>query len=260
MELTAVADYRPLRDQSGFLLEGLAEDFTVFQPIRDTHVWESHIIALLERIIRPGFLCFDVGANIGAITLPLSRLASEGWVHAFEASPTAYTLLTRNLAANAVTNVTAVNAAIAERSGDTTEIWTSNAVELGCAHLTSSEHGRFGTCEQVKTLALDSYHLGPVDFMKMDIEGAENEALKGASCLLSADRPILLIEYNPTCIEWYSRAASRRALYDTLTAFYPRIEIIGPAGVLEPVTSWEALDRELTAYLYRDLLCTHSSL
>src|SRR6187200_2029576 len=92
MEQTAVTEYKPFTDREAFRLEGLAEDITLFQPIRDSQIWEPHVIALLERIIRPHFLCFDVGANIGAITLPLSHLASKGHVHAFEASPTAWTL------------------------------------------------------------------------------------------------------------------------------------------------------------------------
>jgi hypothetical protein len=43
-----------------------------------------------------------------------------------------------------------------------------------------------------------------------------------------------------------------------LTALYPRIEIIRPNGTLQPINSWDDLDRALTKHTWRDLLCTHS--
>jgi hypothetical protein len=62
------------------VLYGLKEDLTVFGPIESGGTWEPHLIAVLRRIIRPDFVCRDVGANIGAITLVLSRLARDGAV------------------------------------------------------------------------------------------------------------------------------------------------------------------------------------
>jgi len=119
-------------------------------------VWEPHVIAVLERIVKPAWVCLDVGANIGAITLPLARLASAGHVHAFEASPTAFELLKRNIASNGLTNATPVNAAITNLTGDTVEIFSTGA-DFGWAHMTSSDTGRFGTREEVQTLALDDF-------------------------------------------------------------------------------------------------------
>jgi protein-L-isoaspartate O-methyltransferase len=140
---TAHAEYRPLAGHE-FDLEGLDGDATVFQPIQRSHVWEPHVMALLERIVQPDFVCLDVGANIGAITLPLARLASKGRVYAFEAAPATFDLLKRNIAGNALDNVTAEHAAITARSGDTVEIFTIGD-QLGWGHQANSESGRTGT-------------------------------------------------------------------------------------------------------------------
>lgn len=256
---TARAHYKPFPQQAEFLLEGLADDITVFQPIRDSHVWEPHVIAVLERVVQPGFVCLDVGANIGAITLPLARLASDGHVHAFEASPMAFEILTRNITSNGLTNATPVNAAITNMSGDTVEIFSTGA-DLGWAHITSSETGRFGTREEVRSLALDDYgFFGKCDFIKMDVEGGEIKALRGAMRMIQQHHPVLVIEYNPAPAEWFA-GRSRRALYDVLTALYPYINIIGPNGELQPVTEWDLLDQALTEHTWKDLLCTYSSL
>jgi len=251
---TATANYKPLKNQPAFQLEGLAEDVTVFQPVRDSGVWEPHVIAVLERFVKPHFVCLDVGANIGAITLPLARLATKGMVYAFEASPTAHELLRRNIVSNGIVNAAANNAAITEHSGDTVEMFSTEA-ELGCTHMTSSHLGRGGNREEVRTLALDDYGISRVDFIKMDVEGAEIKALQGASRILESQKPILVIEYNPVPAGWFA-GNSRRQLYDVLTKLYPKISIIGPGGELQDVIDWDHLDGELKVHTWRDLLCT----
>ena len=261
---TARAPYQPLwnlrgePEQTIFTIEGLAGDATVFQPIRDNKRWEPHVVAVLERIIQPDFVCLDVGANIGAITLPMAHLASSGHVYAFEASPTAYELLQRNIAGNGLKNATAVNAAITDHSGDKAEIFWSDQA-LGCAHMADQAGHRTGTREEVRTLALDDYgfRLDRVDFIKMDVEGGEAAALAGCRRLLKEYRPPMIIEYNPAPMEAYN-SKPRRELYDVLTALYPRIEIITfPHGILDPVPDWEHLDQALHTHTYCDLLCTH---
>jgi FkbM family methyltransferase len=252
---TAKTQYKPLRGRGAFVIEGLAADNTVFHAIRDTQLWEPHVIAAIEKVVKPDFVCLDVGANIGAITLPLARLASKGMVYAFEASPTAAELLSRNVQNNGFENVRVANLAITERTGDTVEMFSTGA-ELGCAHMTSSELGRSGNREQVRTEAIDDMvDINPVDFIKMDVEGGEIKALEGASRLIEARHPILVIEYNPVPAGWFA-GNTRRQLYDVLTGLYPRISIIGPGGELQRVIDWDHLDGELAVHTWRDLLCT----
>jgi len=244
--------YRPFATGEPFVIHGLEQDETVFRPIQRDHIWEPHLIAVLERIIRPGFVCMDVGANIGAITLPLARLASSGHVHAFEASANAAGLLRSNVVYNGLTNVTIVQKAIAKESGGMTDLFTVPG-QLGTAHQ-AIEFGRDGERQQVETLALDDYGVSHVDFIKLDIEGSEIAALSGARKLIEGSLPILAIEYNPVPAAWFA-GSERHSLYEVLTGLYPRIEIIGEGGTLQPVSAWAELDQALTKHVWRDLLC-----
>lgn len=235
-----------------FILHGLAEDQTVFAQIAQTGTWEPHVLAALQRVIRPEFVCLDVGANIGAITLVLARLAHRGSVHAFEASAQAAALLRKNVTDNGLANVTVVERAVSRRSGEVVELYTVPD-QLGTAHL--SDHlGRDGHMQRVETISLDDYPISRVDFIKLDVEGAEIPALAGARGMIARDRPMLTIEYNPAPAAWFAQA-SKRALYDLLAEIYPNISIIRAAGALEAVTSWDVLDSALPEGTWCDLLC-----
>src|SRR5205823_7493131 len=82
-------------------------------------VWESRQTRAVKRIVRPGDVCFDVGANIGWYTLLLSQLASPGGqVHAFEPDARAYHQLEENARLNiGAINVRIHNIALGEAPG-----------------------------------------------------------------------------------------------------------------------------------------------
>ena len=241
---------------SPFVLYGPTNDQSVFGQIDSSGEWEPHLVAALRRLVRPDFSCVDVGANIGAITLVLARLAHRVTVHAFEASAESVRLLRRNISENLLTNVVVMQRAVAERTGETVELYTT-AGQLGTAHLTTGL-GRTGDSQQVQTIALDDYPLFRVDLMKIDIQGSDIAAIKGARNLIEKHRPILIVEHNPAPAAWFA-GVSERALYDTLTSLYDNIAIISQGGVLVPVPSWEALDAALPAGAWCDLLCTASA-
>jgi FkbM family methyltransferase len=76
-------------------------------------VWEPSITSYLTRTLGPGDVVIDIGANVGYDTLLASRLVGPaGEVHAIEASPFIYGLLTENLALNQAANVTRYHAAV----------------------------------------------------------------------------------------------------------------------------------------------------
>jgi FkbM family methyltransferase len=133
----------------------------------------DHAIAL-PRIITPGSIAYDVGANVGFYTLALSRLVGEsGHVFAFEPAARSVYFLRRHLELNNIGNVTVVQTAIADRTG-----------------LVSFDGWRVGTEKSyvVPTMSLDEFVAAghpPPSFIKMDIEGVEKLALEGATSLLS---------------------------------------------------------------------------
>jgi len=136
--------------------------------------YEQDHVSALEKIIRPGMVAYDVGANAGYYTLALSRLVGKaGRVYSFEPDARNAHLLRRHVELNQLQNVVFVQAAVSEGIG----LVPFTGWEL----VDSSSY-------IVPSISLDSFIAegNPIpDFIKMDIEGAEAAALRGATNLLS---------------------------------------------------------------------------
>lgn len=163
--------------------------------------WEPRLARALRRLIKPGDLCVDVGANLGWYTLVLSDLVgSAGRVYAFEPDPRAFARLTENLALNPdAVNVVLEPCAVGARSGEV-------ALHLGESDLYSSvfvDQARGGTPHRAPMVSLDEYvrtkGVPRVDFVKCDAEGAELEVFRGGEATLGtgARPPMLQLEVNP---------------------------------------------------------------
>ena len=141
---------------------------------------------LVERLVRPGMTVYDVGAQAGFYTLTFSRLVGEaGRVIAFEPCFRALPYLLEHIRLNKLTNVQVVQAAVGGTPGlggfsDGLGRCQNRLIDNGADLL-------------VPVLSLDTAGLPPPDLIKMDIEGGESQALKGARNFLSAHRPIILI-------------------------------------------------------------------
>jgi FkbM family methyltransferase len=137
---------------------------------------EDHAPAL-RQVVRPAMVAYDLGANAGFYTLALSRLVgASGRVFSFEPDARNAYLLRRHIDLNGLQNVTVVQAAI------------SNSTRLvpfsGWQVVQKSTY-------LVPSVSLDEFIAAgnpAPDFVKMDIEGAEVEALEGAGSLLSKVR------------------------------------------------------------------------
>ena len=151
--------------------------------------YELHKQLLVARAIAPGMTVYDVGANVGLYTLLASVLAGPaGKVHAFEPVPRNFEILEQHVRINRIQNVFATRAAVASGSG-----LRSFAVagDYAMGHL--AEQGDF----QVRTLTLDGYFRdtgSPAPaVIKIDVEGAEAEVLRGGHQLLLNYQPTIFL-------------------------------------------------------------------
>jgi FkbM family methyltransferase len=136
-----------------------------------------------DAALRPGDTVVDVGAGIGDDALVFSRLVGEtGHVFAIEAHPRTFRCLVKTIAANGLSNVTAIHAALSDADGEimisTTDNFLSASVVAG---------GR-ATPVKARTLdgLLDELRRPAPSFLKMNIEGAETAALLGMRRTLGA--------------------------------------------------------------------------
>ena len=155
--------------------------------------YEPAVIRAIQQHVLLGWTVLDLGAHIGYYTLLLAELVGpEGKVMAFEASPEIFAVLKENVHLNECSNVVLENRAVAA-SSRRLALRRNDAYPLSAT--SSILSGRVAV--EVEAVALDQL-LGSgfdrVAFIKMDVEGAEAEALQGMRELLRRDHPLLLIE------------------------------------------------------------------
>lgn len=144
---------------------------------------------LFMRAVRPGGVVYDVGAHVGFYTLLASVLVgTRGRVVAFEPFARNLGYLRRHLELNRTTNVTVVEAAVCDHDG---------MVRLRDGPGSSQVHVDNSGTLSVRAVTLDGlvyqHHLPPASVIKMDIEGSEAAALRGAMRLLKEKRPLLFL-------------------------------------------------------------------
>jgi FkbM family methyltransferase len=144
--------------------------------------YERHVQTLFREKVRPGAIVLDIGANVGFFTLLASKLVgTAGHVHAFEPFPRNLYFLERHIRMNSLSNVTVHSLAITSQSGAARFERGENASQARLAD---------GGGIPIRTASLDDLLSDKVvrapDFIKMDIEGAEGDALRGATMLLGA--------------------------------------------------------------------------
>src|SRR5262249_36182110 len=151
-------------------------------------VYEPFETGLLQNQLRPGDVVVDVGANIGYYTLLFARcVGPRGRVFAFEPDQTNFDLLRRNVERNGYTNVTLVRKAVAAQSG---KLRLYLCEDNKGDHRTYDSHDGRPSLE-IDAVSLDDYFAGErgsIALIKMDIQGAEEGALRGMRRLL-ADNP-----------------------------------------------------------------------
>ena len=149
-------------------------------------------IAVFRQIIKPGAVVVDVGANIGCHTVFFSQaVGTDGSVFAFEPQRPIFHILCGNVALNRQLNVITHQAGLGRESGFLAAPPLDYAEENNFGGM-SLEAAQLG--ERVPVMRLDSLKLTACDFIKIDVEGMEEEVLWGATATLATHNPVLYVE------------------------------------------------------------------
>lgn len=156
--------------------------------------WEPESQQLFREIIKSGWVVYDLGANNGIHSLLFSVLVGKtGRVFSFEPLETNCKEIEQNASLNNITNISIVQAAVSDKSGET-------VFHLGLHDKQGSLVGigrESGVDIRVRLIKLDEFiesgNPAP-DFLKIDIEGAESLALAGFSKQVGLKRPVFFIE------------------------------------------------------------------
>jgi len=156
--------------------------------------WEPELQKLMVKVISPGDVVYDAGANYGIHSLLMSRLVgATGIVCAFEPHPRIHASCAENVALNSLNNVRLFNAALGALDGEVDYVEGHNEAT---GHVATS--ARIGSEIAVRCATIDSLvaeqTVPPPDFIKIDVEGFEGNVLTGAALTVHRYFPTLAID------------------------------------------------------------------
>lgn len=149
---------------------------------------DQYALPIVLQYIQKGDTVVDAGAFIGDHTTAyLAGVGLEGEVWAFEPNPEAFECLKHNCPTAKCRNI-----GLSDTAG---VVGLVKDVNGGASHLSSVGEGK------IKTMMLDSLNLSRLDFFKLDVEGYECLALRGAINTITKHRPVMWIEVNKGALE-----------------------------------------------------------
>jgi len=163
-------------------------------------VYEEYQTELFKKLIKPGMVVVDIGANIGYYTLIAARLLKDdGRVYSFEPEPNNYELLVKNIRINGCTNVIPLQKAVSNIGGKVRLFL--DEVNLGKHSLSEYNVLKAGFVE-VEAVTLDDFFESvvknnKVNLIKIDTEGAEGLIIEGAGRILSDNDLKIIMEFWP---------------------------------------------------------------
>jgi FkbM family methyltransferase len=157
-----------------------------------TGIWEPFVTMTIERILRPGDIFVDVGANFGYYSILASNLVQgSGKVIAFECNPNVAVLIKENIQLNNCKNIMLYEHALGDQEGNINFFLSS----------TDTGHGSLDRGENSKEISVQIHKFDDINLklsirlIKIDVEGAEFRVLKGMNKLLSStSKPYVICE------------------------------------------------------------------
>jgi FkbM family methyltransferase len=186
--------------------------------------YEQDEIRFVRRVLKEGDSAIDIGGHIGFFTMQMAAMVGRaGRVYAFEPFDANADLLERSIAENGFGDrILFQRAAAGAASGTATLTFPVETLNSGGAYLlrTGSPPLAGNQKKDVPVVALDALEMRrPIRFIKLDVEGAEPQVIRGAAKLLEEDRPVILSELHPTQLE--------RASGVTADAFLSQMHALG---------------------------------
>lgn len=195
--------------------------------------------AFVRRLLRPGDVVLDIGANIGYFTIVMAAtVGPTGHVYAFEPMPRNIEFVRRSCQESGfLDRVTLLPSAVGREPGRLGLTFARQSLNSGGAYLVPKDTQATATHEvlDVDVTTLDALDLRrPVRFIKIDIEGAEPQALAGGARLLHEDKPVILSELHPAQLLRVSGVSPAQFIHDVTQRGYT-CRLLGPDGPSEPI-------------------------
>jgi FkbM family methyltransferase len=165
--------------------------------------YSRDIVMALDGLLSPGMVVFDVGANIGEISLcAAKRVADGGRVYCFEPMPALYETLTYNLSRNELAHAHPIRMGVSNKLGMAQIYRSESNFKDGTVHdglgTLYPMNNRTTPAGKIQLTSLDAFcqekQIDRLDLIKIDVEGSELDVLMGGKQTLKRYRPRLIIE------------------------------------------------------------------
>jgi FkbM family methyltransferase len=192
-----------LLSDTPFILHGMAADDPYLCGLTENS--EEQLTAICKAMLPQKAGIWDIGANIGVTALTMAALNPDWRIIAVEGGPAVYEKLQINIGENGRDEqIKPVHAAVGESDG-TVNFYTASAY----GHIASRSNESAGF--PVRMISASTLHreCGPatIDFVKIDIEGAEFPFLRGGLEIFKRHSSIICMEFNVWCLMYYGRTA-----------------------------------------------------
>lgn len=166
--------------------------------LRDSN-WEPHILELISSyLLHPNQVMIDIGANIGATTVPLAKKYINTQFYLFEPHPKAFADLQINCNYNKLANVKLFNAAVSDRNGFVQFYASTDANKLGLSSTKPNADIKNYNLIDVPCVSVDAQCAGiedPIAVIKIDTQGTELDILRSATNTIIKHRPVIFFEF-----------------------------------------------------------------
>jgi FkbM family methyltransferase len=225
--------YKPgvLCQVSDYVLFVNTKDFGISRELFMYGIHEPITTTLMQQELQEGMNVIDIGANLGYYVILEAKLVSPGGgILAIEPYPESVSLLRKNVLANRMENIVVVKEVAVGASSGYADMYTSSRTNWNS--MIPFAQGQPSI--RVEVCPVDEIEeLGKVNFVRMDIEGYETEALKGMGEILRRDKPLLCIELHPHIVDPWQIKEALMALgelgYEVKYAYLRKCDLIGIA-------------------------------
>ncbi len=180
-----------------YYLPKFAKNDVVAKAIISNEIFDKPIVDIASKFITPGSVALDVGSNFGQMAILFSRLVGpEGTVHAFDADDFIFNILEKNIQANQAKNVVAHYGAVHDKDGETLYFPVQDFKRFETYGSYGIDYVNTGNGRPVQSFTIDSLNIDrPISFMKVDVQGGDLFALRGAKQTILKHRMPILFEY-----------------------------------------------------------------
>jgi FkbM family methyltransferase len=200
--LSELSEYKTIITSDGHKMRVNPFDMYISRDLAHWGHWEPHIRGVLQERCKEGMNFIDIGANIGAHTLYMSKLVGpSGRGFAFEPCNSHSSILFYNLMTNNCFNTTVYQYGCSdvEETMYVEERFTLTKKQDNFGGITLQNKKSENNDESIQTRVLDNMNLPRIDIVKIDAEGMEERVIKGMREIIERDRPVFILEIHSAC-------------------------------------------------------------